>query len=117
MNAAQSSPIEVMLSHSLGSPKMPLAPNALGIPNSAMIGRYGLYDSQLASSPVVRYGVPCCSSSPADREMTCTSGVGVTRVTSQATGAASAPARETSTGQIIGTFLFLVSQMTPVVIP
>ena len=47
--------------------------------------------------------------------MTCTSGVGATRVMSQATGAASATAREISTGQMTGTFLFRVSQMTSVV--
>ncbi len=61
--------------------------------------------------------MPCCSSSPAEREMTCTSGVGATRVTSQATGAASAPASEISTGQMTGTFRCRVSQMTSVVTP
>ena len=49
--------------------------------------------------------------------MTCTSGVGVTLVTSQVTGAASAPASETSIGQITGMFLCLVSQMMSVVSP
>ena len=61
--------------------------------------------------------MPCCSSSPADREMTCTSGVGATRVTSQVTGAASAPARDTSIGQMTGTFMCRVSQMISVVTP
>ena len=61
--------------------------------------------------------MPCCSSSTADREMTCTSGVGATLVTSQVTGAARAPARETSIGQITGTFLCLVSHMMSVVSP
>jgi len=49
--------------------------------------------------------------------MTCTSGVGATRVTSQVTGAASAPARDTSIGQMTGTFLCRVSQMRTVVTP
>ncbi len=49
--------------------------------------------------------------------MTCTSGVGATRVTSQVTGAARAPASETSSGQMTGTFVFLVSQMRSVVSP
>ena len=49
--------------------------------------------------------------------MTCTSGVGVTRVTSQVTGAASAPARDTSIGQMTGTFMCRVSQMMSVVTP
>ena len=71
----------------------------------------------MSSAPAGRYGVPCCSSSTADREITCTSGVGVTRVTSQVTGAASAPARETSMGQMTGTFMRLVSQMRIVVSP
>ena len=71
----------------------------------------------MSSDPAGRYGVPCCSSSTADREMTCTSGVGATLVTSQVTGAASAPARETSIGQMTGTFLCLVSQMMSVVSP
>ena len=71
----------------------------------------------MSSCPGGRYGVPCCSSSTADREMTCTSGVGATRVTSQVTGAASAPARETSIGQMTGTFLCRVSQIRAVVTP
>ena len=71
----------------------------------------------MSSDPCGRYGVPCCSSSTADREITCTSGVGATLVTSQVTGAASAPARETSIGQMTGTFLCLVSQMMSVVRP
>jgi hypothetical protein len=49
--------------------------------------------------------------------MTCTSGVGPTRVTSQVTGAASAPARAISMGQMTGTFVCLVSQMMSVVSP
>jgi len=49
--------------------------------------------------------------------MTCTSGVGATLVASQVTGAASAPARETSIGQMTGTFLCLVSHMMSVVSP
>ena len=49
--------------------------------------------------------------------MTCTSGVGATRVTSHVTGAASAPAREISIGQMSGTFLCRVSQMMSVVTP
>ena len=71
----------------------------------------------MSSDPCGRYGVPCCRSSTADREITCTSGVGATLVTSQVTGAASAPARETSIGQMTGTFLCLVSQMMSVVSP
>jgi hypothetical protein len=49
--------------------------------------------------------------------MTRTSGVGPTRVTSQVTGAASAPASATSIGQMTGTFLCRVSQMMSVVTP
>ena len=49
--------------------------------------------------------------------MTFTSGVGATRVASHVTGAASAPARDTSIGQISGTFLCRVSQMMSVVSP
>ena len=71
----------------------------------------------MSSDPCGRYGVPCCSSSTADREMTRTSGVGPTRVTSQVTGAASAPASATSIGQMTGTFLCRVSQMMSVVTP
>ncbi len=42
VNAAQISTIEVRLSQSRGSPRMPVAPSARGSPNSAMTGRYGL---------------------------------------------------------------------------
>jgi hypothetical protein len=49
--------------------------------------------------------------------MTWTSGVGVTRVTSQATGAARAPASDTSNGTITGMFLRRVSHRIAVVTP
>jgi hypothetical protein len=61
--------------------------------------------------------VPCWSSSVADREITSTSGVGCTRVASQVSGAASAPASDISSGTSIGTFLCLVSQMKTEVTP
>ena len=49
--------------------------------------------------------------------MTFTSAVGVTRVASQTTGAASAPASATSSGMISGTRLCRVSHKTTVVTP
>jgi hypothetical protein len=49
--------------------------------------------------------------------MTLTSAVGVTRVASQTTGAASAPASDSSSGMIGGTFVCRVSQSTTVVTP
>ena len=58
--------------------------------------------------------MPCWSSSDADWEMTVTSAVGATRVASHVTGAASAPASETSSGRISGRFLCRVSQKTTV---
>ena len=61
--------------------------------------------------------MPCCSSSTADCEMTFTSAVGATRVASQVTGAASAPASDTSSGKISGTFLCRMSQRMMVVTP
>ena len=44
-------------------------------------------------------------------------GVGATRVTSQVTGAARAPASDTSNGTISGTFFPLVAQRISVVTP
>jgi hypothetical protein len=61
--------------------------------------------------------VPCCSSSFADCQITCTSAVGVTLVASQVTGAASAPASDTSSGTISGTFLCRVSHKMTAVTP
>jgi hypothetical protein len=49
--------------------------------------------------------------------MTVTSAVGFTLVASQVSGAASAPASDTSSGMISGTDLCRVSQRTAVVIP
>ena len=71
----------------------------------------------MSSCPCGRYGVPCWRSSTADREMTCTSAVGATRVTSQVTGAARAPASDTSNGTTSGTFFPLVAQRIRVVTP
>ena len=61
--------------------------------------------------------MPCCSSSTADCEMTVTSAVGATLVASHVTGAASAPASDTSNGKISGTFLCLMSHRMIVVTP
>ena len=41
-NAAQISAMETAVSHSRGSANSPVAPSALGKPNTAMTGRYGL---------------------------------------------------------------------------
>ena len=49
--------------------------------------------------------------------MTFTSAVGATRLASQVTGAASAPASATSIGKISGTFLCRMSQKITVVTP
>src|SRR5580700_10617316 len=42
LNAAKISAMDTAVSHTRGSPNSPVAPSALGIPNSAMTGRYGL---------------------------------------------------------------------------
>ena len=42
MNAAKSKAMDTAVSQTRGSPNRPLAPSALGIPNTAMTGRYGL---------------------------------------------------------------------------
>ena len=42
VNAAKSKAMDTAVSHTRGSPSRPFAPSALGIPNSAMTGRYGL---------------------------------------------------------------------------
>src|SRR5579863_5249131 len=101
-NAAQMRMRDTAVSHSRGSPSRPLAPSARGRPKMAITGSYGLYDCQLVSCPCGRYGEPCCSSSTAACDITLTSAVGCTRVTSQVTGTASAPASDTSSGTIIG---------------
>ena len=49
--------------------------------------------------------------------MTVTSGVGLTLVASQVSGAASAPASDTSSGKMSGTFLCRMSQRMTVVTP
>ena len=54
VNAAQISAIDTAVSHSRGSANRPEAPSALGSPNTAMTGRYGLYDSQVSSAPAGR---------------------------------------------------------------
>jgi hypothetical protein len=59
--------------------------------------------------------VPCWSSRAADCQMTFTSAVGSTLVASQVSGAASAPASDTSSGMISGTFLCRVSHKMMVV--
>ena len=42
LNAAKINAMDTAVSHTRGSPNSPVAPSALGIPNSAMTGRYGL---------------------------------------------------------------------------
>ena len=42
LNAAQINTMDTAVSHTRGSANNPVAPSALGIPNTAMTGRYGL---------------------------------------------------------------------------
>jgi hypothetical protein len=93
LNEAASSPAVARTSHGLVSPARPASPAALGRPNTAITGRYGLYEVHPTSCPAGRYGLPCRNSRTADLVTTVTSAVGGPRSASQTSGAATAQAR------------------------